>query len=87
MSLELEYWGRGITAMPFADVVGEAAVDLKARSLRHVAATRDVMLDFGFWYRPPRDGGVRSILLYLPRSRGPIASFKPSDRQFRSTHI
>ncbi|MGO1769215.1 MAG: AAA family ATPase [Microbacterium sp.] len=55
LSFEVEFWDRGITTMPSADVVAEVATDLKARLLRHVAAGDDVVLDFGFWFRRQRD--------------------------------
>ncbi len=55
LSFEVEFWDRGITTMPSADVVAEVAADLKARLLRHVAARNDVVLDFGFWFRRQRD--------------------------------
>jgi predicted kinase len=55
LSFEVEFWARGITTMPPADVVAEVAADLKARLLRHVAAGNDVVLDFGFWFRRQRD--------------------------------
>ena len=55
LSFEVEFWDRGITTMPSADVVAEVAADLKARLLRHVAAGNDVVLDFGFWFRRQRD--------------------------------
>ena len=55
LSFEVEFWARGITTMPSADVVAEVAADLKARLLRHVAAGNDVVLDFGFWFRRQRD--------------------------------
>lgn len=51
LSFEVEFWDRGITTMPSAEV----AADLKARLLRHVAAGNDVVLDFGFWFRRQRD--------------------------------
>lgn len=55
LSFEVEYWARGITTMPSAEVVAEVAAELKARLLRHVAAGDDVVLDFGFWFRRQRD--------------------------------
>ncbi|MFF2370409.1 AAA family ATPase [Agromyces sp. NPDC058110] len=55
LSFEVEFWDRGITTMPPADVVAEVAVALKARLLRLVAAGDDVVLDFGFWFRRQRD--------------------------------
>lgn len=55
LSFEVEFWDRGITTMPSADLVAEVAADLKARLLRHVAAGDDVVLDFGFWFRRQRD--------------------------------
>jgi predicted kinase len=55
LSFEVEFWDRGITTMPSADVVAEVAADLKARLLRLVAAGNDVVLDFGFWFRRQRD--------------------------------
>ena len=55
LSFEVEFWARGITTMPSADVVAEVAADLKARVLRDVAAGNDVVLDFGFWFRRQRD--------------------------------
>ena len=55
LSFEVEFWDRGITTMPSAGVVAEVAADLKARLLRHVAAEKDVVLDFGFWFRRQRD--------------------------------
>jgi predicted kinase len=55
LSFEVEFWDRGITTMPSADVVAEVAVDLRARLLRHVAENKDVVLDFGFWFRRQRD--------------------------------
>ncbi|KDA06377.1 aminoglycoside phosphotransferase [Microbacterium sp. CH12i] len=57
LSFEVEFWDRGITTMPSAEVVAE----LKARLLRHVAAGNDVVLDFGFWFRRQRDE-FRAIL-------------------------
>ncbi|MGK3951946.1 AAA family ATPase [Microbacterium sp. I2] len=36
-------------------VVAEVAANLKARLLRQVAAGKDVVLDFGFWFRRQRD--------------------------------
>ncbi|MET4158858.1 ATP-binding protein [Agromyces sp. PvR057] len=55
LSFEMEFWDRGITTMPSAEVAAEVAADLKARLLRHVAAGNDVVLDFGFWFRRQRD--------------------------------
>ena len=55
LSFEVEFWNRGITTMPSAEVVTEVAADLKARLLRHVTAGDDVVLDFGFWFRRQRD--------------------------------
>ncbi|WP_218043578.1 AAA family ATPase [Paramicrobacterium fandaimingii] len=55
LSFEVEFWDRGITTMPSADVVAEVAAELKARLLSHVAAGNDVVLDFGFWFRRQRD--------------------------------
>ena len=55
LSFEVEFWDRGITTMPSAEVVAEVAAELKARLLRHVEAGNDVVLDFGFWFRRQRD--------------------------------
>ena len=55
LSFEVEFWDRGITAMPSAEVVAVVAADLKTRLLRHVSAGNDVVLDFGFWLRRQRD--------------------------------
>ncbi|UOQ90803.1 ATP-binding protein [Agromyces endophyticus] len=55
LSFEVEFWERGITTMPSADVVAEVAAELKASLLRQVAAGNDVVLDFGFWFRRQRD--------------------------------
>ncbi|WP_375385967.1 AAA family ATPase [uncultured Microbacterium sp.] len=55
LSFEVEFWDRGITTMPSADVVAEIAAELKARLLREVATGKDVVLDFGFWFRRQRD--------------------------------
>ena len=55
LSFEVEFWHRGITTMPSADVVAEVSADLKARLLRQVAGGNDVVLDFGFWFRRQRD--------------------------------
>nr|WP_241248821.1 ATP-binding protein [Nocardioides sp. KC13] len=55
LSFEVEFWDRGVTTMPSAELVAEVAADLKARLLRHVAAGNDVVLDFGFWFRRQRD--------------------------------
>jgi predicted kinase len=55
LSFEVEFWERGITTMPSADVVAEVAADLKARLLRLVEAGNDVVLDIGFWFRRQRD--------------------------------
>lgn len=55
LSFEVEFWDRGITTMPSADVVAEVATDLKARLLHHVATRDSVVLDFGFWFRRQRD--------------------------------
>lgn len=51
LSFEVEFWDRGITTMPSAEVVAEVAAALKARLLRAVTAGKDVVLDFGFWFR------------------------------------
>lgn len=55
LSFEVEFWDRGVTTMPSAEVVSEVAADLKSRLLRDVAAGNDVVLDFGFWFRRQRD--------------------------------
>ncbi|MFD4958922.1 AAA family ATPase [Microbacterium sp. NPDC058389] len=55
LSFEVEFWERGITTVPSAEVVAEVAADLKARLLGHVATGNDVVLDFGFWFRRQRD--------------------------------
>jgi len=55
LSFEVEFWLRGITTMPSAEVVAEVAEDLRARLLSHVAEGDDVVLDFGFWFRRQRD--------------------------------
>jgi predicted kinase len=55
LSFEVEFWNRGITTMPSAEVVSEVAADLKARLVRLVMAGNDVVLDFGFWVRRQRD--------------------------------
>lgn len=55
LSYEVEFWDRGITTMPSAEVVAEVSADLKARLLRYVTAGNDVVLDFGFWFRRQRD--------------------------------
>jgi len=55
LSFEVEFWDRGITTMPPADVVAEVAADLRSSLLRHVAAGDNVVLDFGFWFRRQRD--------------------------------
>ncbi len=61
LSFEVEFWERGITTMPAADVVAEVAADLRTRLLRHVTAGDDVVLDFGFWFRRQRDE-LRALL-------------------------
>jgi predicted kinase len=61
LSFEVEFWDRGITTMPSAEVVAEVGADLKARLLRDVAAGNDVVLDFGFWFRRQRDE-IRALL-------------------------
>ncbi|MFE6996119.1 AAA family ATPase [Microbacterium sp. NPDC057659] len=55
LSFEVEFWDRGITTMPSAEVVAEVAVELKARLLHLVATGHDVVLDFGFWFRRQRE--------------------------------
>ena len=55
LSFEVEFWDRGITTMPSTEVAAEVAADLKARLLRQVAAGKDFVLDFGFWFRRQRD--------------------------------
>lgn len=55
LSFEVEFWNRGITTMPSAEMVAEVSADLKAQLLRHVTEGSDVVLDFGFWFRRQRD--------------------------------
>jgi predicted kinase len=55
LSFEVEFWDRGITTVPPTEVVAEVAADLKARLLRQIAAGKNVVLDFGFWFRRQRD--------------------------------
>lgn len=55
LSFEVEFWDRGIRTMPSVEVVAEVAAELKAGLLCHVAAGRNVVLDFGFWFRRQRD--------------------------------
>ncbi|MCS5496101.1 ATP-binding protein [Cnuibacter physcomitrellae] len=55
LSFEVEFWHRGITGMPSAEVVADVAAELKARLLRLVGEGEDVVLDFGFWFRRQRD--------------------------------
>ncbi|ANJ28431.1 aminoglycoside phosphotransferase [Agromyces aureus] len=91
LSFEVEFWDRGITTMPSADVVAEVAVDLKARLLRQVAAGSDVVLDFGFWFRRQRDEyravlapqGIVPETAYLATSLVTILS-RVGDRHGRS---
>jgi predicted kinase len=61
LSFEVEFWDRGITTMPSADVVAEVAADLNARLLRLVAAGNDVVLDYGFWFLRQREE-LRALL-------------------------
>lgn len=55
LSFEVEFWERGITTMPSPEVVADVATELKSRLLSEIAAGRDVVLDFGFWFRRQRD--------------------------------
>jgi predicted kinase len=55
LSFEVEFWDRGVTGMPSTAVVAEVSADLKASLLLHVADGKDVVLDFGFWFRRQRD--------------------------------
>jgi predicted kinase len=90
LSFEVEFWDRGMTTMPSADVVAEVAADLKARLLRHVAAGNDVVLDFGFWFRRQRDEfrallapqGIEPETVYIATSLDTILS-RVGDRQGR----
>lgn len=91
LSYEVEFWDRGITTMPSAEVVAEVAADLKARLLRHVAAGNDVVLDFGFWFRRQRDEfrallaphGIVPETVYIATSLETILS-RVGDRHGRS---
>ncbi|MET0828432.1 MAG: ATP-binding protein [Microbacterium sp.] len=82
LSFEVEFWDRGITTVPSAEVVAEVAADLKARLLRHVAAGDDVVLDYGFWFRRQRDEfrallapqGIVPETVYIATSLGTILS-------------
>ncbi len=90
LSFEVEFWDRGITTMPSADVAAEVAADLGARLLRHVAAGSDVVLDFGFWFRRQRDEfrallaplGITPETVYVATSLGTILS-RVGDRHGR----
>ncbi|WP_291279245.1 ATP-binding protein [Galactobacter sp.] len=90
LSFEVEFWERGITTMPSADLVAEVAADLKARLLRHVAAGNDVVLDFGFWFRRQRDEyrtllapqGIEPQTVYIATSLETILS-RVGDRHGR----
>lgn len=55
LSLEVEFWARGITTMPSAEVVADVASALKERLLHLNEQGHDVVLDFGFWFRRQRD--------------------------------
>jgi predicted kinase len=90
LSFEVEFWERGITTMPSADVVAEVAAELKARVVRLVAAGDDVVLDFGFWFRRQRDEyrallsplGVEPKTVYIATSLETILS-RVGDRHGR----
>ncbi|EGD54221.1 aminoglycoside phosphotransferase [Gordonia neofelifaecis NRRL B-59395] len=90
LSFEVEFWDRGITTMPSAEVVAEVAADLKGRLLCLVAAGNDVVLDFGFWFRRQRDqyrellapAGIVPTTVYLATDLETIVS-RVGDRHGR----
>ncbi|RWZ68719.1 ATP-binding protein [Labedella populi] len=92
LSFEVEFWNRGITTMPSAEVVAEVAADLKARLLSSVTAGDDVVLDFGFWFRRQRDEyrallaphGIVPETVYIATSLETILS-RVGDRHGTST--
>lgn len=90
LSFEVEFWDRGITTIPSADVVAEVAADLKARLLSQVGVGNNVVLDFGFWFRRQRDEfrallapqGIRPETVYIATSLATILS-RVGDRHGR----
>ncbi len=90
LSFEVEFWERGISTVPSADVVAEVAADLRQRMLRQVAEGNDVVLDFGFWFRRQRDEfralvaplGIVPVTVYVATSLETILS-RVGDRHGR----
>ncbi|WP_313513726.1 AAA family ATPase [Corynebacterium variabile] len=82
LSFEVEFWNRGVTTLPSAEVVAEVSAELKARLLRLIAAGEDVVLDFGFWFRRQRDEyrallapqGIVPVTVYIATSLSTILS-------------
>lgn len=76
LSFEVEFWNRGITTMPSADVVAGVSATLRRRLLHLVSRGHDVVLDFGFWFRRQRDA-FRALL--APQDIVPVAVFIATD--------
>ncbi|WP_312778354.1 AAA family ATPase [Corynebacterium variabile] len=82
LSFEVEFWNRGVTTLPSAEVVVEVSAELKARLLRLIAAGEDVVPDFGFWFRRQRDEyrallapqGIVPVTVYIATSLSTILS-------------
>lgn len=82
LSFEVEFWNRGVTTLPSAEVVAEVSAELKARLLRLIAAGEDVVLDFGFWFRRQRDEyrallapqGIVPVTVYIATSLSTVLS-------------
>ncbi|WP_211349112.1 AAA family ATPase [Nocardioides litoris] len=56
LTFDAELWRRGVTEVPPpAEVRAEVDAELREQLLAHVAAGRDVVLDFSFWSRAMRD--------------------------------
>ena len=56
LSFDAQMWRRGISTVPLPpEVRAEIEADLRAVLLEHMAAGRDVVLDFSFWSRRMRD--------------------------------
>lgn len=78
LSIDMEAWRRGISAMPIApDLHDEIETDLRVRLLELVTAGTDVVVDFAFSSRQMRDDyrtllaptGVKPETIYLATNR------------------
>lgn len=79
LSFDIEMWKRGISTVPMPhEVRDEIEAGLRSQLLEHVAAGRDVVLDFSFWSRRMREDYRR---LLRPLGVVPETIYLATDRE------